>query len=250
MIIFIASIIYSFPFYTTEIVMTQSPLNINSTVYSCQIVESWLKFVENCALLDIFLTSIIPFFAIMIVNLLIVYKLMRKLLNLSGKNSQTESQNFSRNNTNELEMNSLMNNSNTNSNTSCSLPKHSPTASNFKHIKNNFKKISISTLNAFSDSAVLRRKKSFKKTASKLFVITGLFLVLNSPVAFVKIRMILIDFHFFSDSSDKTIKEELTIKNQIFERVSFYISYLNYSLNFFLYAFNSHKAKAFIMKLL
>ena len=183
-------------------------------------------------MLDVGITTLIPFILITIINLLIAYKLKKtsKLTSATGSTRNWE------------EMTII---SNQNSN-------HLITRKHFNlKIRN-------------------RRIRRYSEATKTLMLISFVFLLLHCPLAVNKCwYFINSDFIMVTVNETKSINEnqskftiiqtnnntknenqkfELREYEEIFERITCYIFYLNFSLNFFLYTFNKSKFRCIIIK--
>jgi hypothetical protein len=183
-------------------------------------------------LLDVGITTLIPFILITIINLLIAYKLKKtsKLTSATGSTRNWE------------EMTII---SNQNSN-------HLITRKHFNlKIRN-------------------RRIRRYSEATKTLMLISFVFLLLHCPLAVNKCwYFINSDFIMVTVNKTETMNEnqskftiiqtsnnttnenqkfELREYEEIFERITCYIFYLNFSLNFFLYTFNKSKFRCIIIK--
>ena len=109
--------------------------------------------------------------------------------------------------------------------------------------------------NRYSSSLKLRvfdqhRRKKVKKIpkiTKILFCISSTFLVLNFPIALLKIWNFLKSNDFHQPSINMTKKDlpseetNQTHSEEIIERIAFYLYYLNFSINFFLFTINESK---------
>lgn len=92
-------------------------------------------------------------------------------------------------------------------------------------------------------STEMKRARTYSKTTRMLLIVSTTFLILNFPIAFSKIRYYFNDYnHLLIDlvenetsNSSASLKNELetNLNEQIIERITCYIYYLNFSLNFF-----------------
>lgn len=128
----------------------------------------------------------------------------------------------------------------------------------------------ISIVNFLSKSAETKRLKKYSRTTRMLLIVSTTFLILHSPIAFCKIWYFIKSFtgenltsstnnsfsstHSYSiydlNATNKSSTEFNTSSSEeILERISCYIYYLNFSLNFFLYALNGPKFRKAILNL-
>ncbi len=111
---------------------------------------------------------------------------------------------------------------------------------------------------------IIRRKKVYWRMTHILLAITTSFLILNFPFCFLKLRYFIRGFasitktapHAHSTNQTTTLEyKNVTPVNQfkesmdasqideLIERVTYYIYYLNFSINFILFAFSVSKSK-------
>lgn len=136
------------------------------------------------------------------------------------------------------------------------------------------RKISMIT-NILRKSVELKRIKIYSKTTRMLLLISTTFLVLNSPIGFAKVRYYFLNNHLLQrptkTSHELNSQAHLNIFNlnstnstqqtgydpklntndsdEIIERFTCYIYYLNFSLNFLLYVFNGPKFRKSIIEI-
>lgn len=244
---------YSFAFYTSGVVA-------NSKESNCVTHAAWFKVVSFIAMIDISITTIIPFFSITIINLMIAIKLKNESYFKSFQQSSNKSNsNFSHRNSSFLNRN--------------------------RHSKSLLKKKSFlataarkTTLTQSIDqTAQVKRIKSYSEATKTLLIISFMFLILHSPIALDKLLYFIkenfmdmsIDhtnsnassFYYFNnlsinknDTNKTTYNNALYLKleanqlEEIFERIACYIYYSNFSLNFFLYTYNKSKFRRIIFK--
>lgn len=109
----------------------------------------------------------------------------------------------------------------------------------------------------------LKRRKSYTRTTRVLVLISTSFLILHTPMALCKF------ITYFEDNAESLVndlkiqKTRNQTSNQSFsdeilksnsretlERISYYIYYLNFALNFFLYSFNKSNFRKVIKRLM
>lgn len=224
-----ALLFYSFTFFTTSI------WEVSKSKYRCAVLEEWFNVVSLMSFVDSLITMIVPFFIILLVNILIVCKLfqIKRSIKTSGNYK------FRNENTNlmssSFEMQTIE--------------------------KSRQSIISECRTFDFSINSQQNRNKAYSKTTKTLLVLSVTFLVLNAQQAFIKI------IYFFkysaisassteirNDATNKTnssilnVKKERSQSEEIQERLACYFYYLQFSLNFFLYAFNSSKFRYALAK--
>ena len=199
--------------------------------------KSWNKFDRNyrydklILTFNFFLTIFVPFLIIFFINFLIVYKLIKtireKKFNILRRRSIRVDLSTGTGMTDER----------------CSLSYREDNLTEF---------------------VIIRREKKYFRTAKKLLFILTTFLVLNMPLAYSTVRFVLFNFSVFDKNTEKLdsnkthLLENLTssgsnerAKNSNFfsmlEGIIVFIAeplhYLNFSINFFLYAFDRTKLK-------
>jgi hypothetical protein len=105
-----------------------------------------------------------------------------------------------------------------------------------------------SRLNIYHRQKPISKVKNISKMTKLLFIISSTFLLLNMPIALGKIW----SFYRSYDSHQNSIKmtkriqdtseeSSQTLNEEILERISFYLYYLNFSINFFLFTINESK---------
>ena len=216
----------------------------------CVPLIEWEKLASIMVLYDVILVIFIPFALISLANMLIVFKLMKlsnpfKLLRKSLTKSHTINFNYS-----------------------IKLRKHIKQMQGIKtsktflgHINDdNCENDNISremesfdfTQKAMTN--VSNRMKKYSKTTTVLFTISTTFLILNCPIAMSKI------WYIIKNSQNDVLQEiegenvNLAVQDfntspieELIERISCYLYYLNFSLNFLLYNLNGSKfRKAFL----
>lgn len=75
----------------------------------------------------------------------------------------------------------------------------------------------------------IRRFRSYSRTTRMLIIISITYILLNSLMAYSKLK------HLFVTESSSSLR---SLNNELLERVSCYLYYLNFSINFFLYVLN------------
>lgn len=110
---------------------------------------------------------------------------------------------------------------------------------------------------------IIRRKKVYWRMTRILLAITTSFLILNFPFCFLKLRYFIRGFASITKSSavvqsnsnqtdyknvtpsQSNFRENMdaSIIDELIERVTYYIYYLNFSINFILFAFSVSKSK-------
>jgi hypothetical protein len=242
-LILFALAFYSFSFFT-------SGIELNKYESKCVTFENSFNSVRIMAMTDIVITSISPFFLISIINLLIGFRLKRK--------SSYDNKHYSKRN--HISSLSVRNRVDLNSVKKEKLPNQTFRTVNpayKKSVKFNDVSLAVSYKKDSNVSFLIRkstqvkRTKEYSEATRTLFLISLVFLILNCPMAFNK------TFYFLNENliikTSVFNQEEFIIYNstlnvtesinhletseseEIFERVTCYMFYLNFSLNFFLY---------------
>ena len=134
------------------------------------------------------------------------------------------------------------------------IPSHKKT-SNFIF----FRKFSALT-SLLRRSAELKRARMYSKTTRMLIIISITFILLNSPMAISKIHSVLLSS--FESQSNQTLKTNRSnyslnvstrytnkeLNHHLVQRVSGYVYYLNFSVNFFLYVLNGSQFREILLK--
>lgn len=213
---------------------------------SCVTYETWFKLVSVIAMIDISITTIIPFFTISIINLMIAIRLKKDSF-YEPSTSITICYSKSR------------------------LGSLAVSSQSKSFIKlSDYRKSS----QAITHSTHLRRVKSYSEATKTLLIISLMFLILHSPIAFDKIfyfinenftinlyKSNVVETKRFTanantthranttDASSYMAKIEANYLEEILERIACYIYYSNFSLNFFLYTYNKSKFRKNILKI-
>jgi hypothetical protein len=131
-------------------------------------------------------------------------------------------------------------------------------------VSNEFSRNSCETL-SISAKSRLNRMKTYSKTTRMLLIISTLCFCLNVPMAWSKLRYLIANLIAISTSSQAEASnatlatssdttsagDELSsaaVIDQIIERLSCYLYYLNYSINFVLYTLNGERFKETLVK--
>jgi hypothetical protein len=182
----------------------------------CVTVDEWFNLVKAYVFFDAFLSIIFPFVIIGSMNLLIVTRLIKMTRNIKSniiKNKQNPVQSF------ELK-------------------------SNINKRKSSEKKDSgYSLLSILTVSQKQRRIEKYIKSCRMLFMISTVFIVLNLPIAICKMRYSFQAFESMTGFYGHQLPNDETVYpfDEIFERISCYMFYLNFSLNFLFYILSVKK---------
>ncbi|CAF0931409.1 unnamed protein product [Brachionus calyciflorus] len=210
LLIIFSLIFYSFSLFTTGI-------EYENNLKVCVTYENWVSFVKKISFVDIWITIIIPFLIILIVNISISLKLMR------------------------------------NQKRPIALRKKLSSLKSYGSVRR------TSTVGLCSLKYKRRLSKKYSRTTRVLLTISITYVLLNTLMAFSKIRYCfdielfgydkklihtnttLNSTHNHHDSRIKTIEINYDFDDQFYERVSCYLFYMNFSLNFFIYCANRTK---------
>jgi hypothetical protein len=216
----------------------------------CETKTDWFFIVEKLGLIDIVITIFVPFLIIIVANVLISLKLMRSVIQ-RAQNANTQNQSAPATRQNNLNI--------------FSLTTTQPTTINKSSAAINFRK-----------SELRKRKKTYSRTTRMLLVISAVYLFLNAPIAFAKVRFFVsnmdsdlatnatalnadqnmttrFDYGNISNRSDQIslqTEHTNTVKEELIERLTCYLYYLNFAINFLLYSLNGPTFIARFMSLL
>lgn len=230
LLVFISIGIYSFSLVTAGIEQEfylNNNTSSNLTVSKCVTLNEWFLKAQKFSLADMFLTIFVPICLIFSLNISIMLKLKRSFKNLNSYLPSAEQRSHPRDMSfftlaeDEQSLRRLNQVSNADS-------------SNSKIRKQS---ILITQLS-------LRRttcKLNLSGTSKMLLIISNVFLLLNIPIASCKI--------WFYIKTPSNYNRDLTSNEEIIERITCYIYYLNFSLNFILYSCYGSKFRAELLKL-
>jgi hypothetical protein len=225
-LVLISITIYSFSLVTAGIEQ-ESYLNneTNSSIVipKCVTLKEWFIRAQKFSLADMFLTIFMPICLIFALNISIMLKLKRRFC------------------TNALD----------------TLQISQPKEMSFFTVaedERSFKRLnqisfSESVSSKFRKTSVLMPHGTLRRTtrifnvtdtSKMLLIISNVFLLLNIPIASCKL------WFYFKPS--KSFRNELTTSEEILERITCYIYYLNFSLNFFFYSCFGSKFRAELLK--
>ena len=213
---------------------------------SCVTQERWINLAIAYVLIDIIIAIVSPFITVIIANILIIIKLM----SFQNKFEDTESKNSVSRENNSI----IQSRSRTNSHRS------SMVVLQIKNSKNILNKVTV-----LSPSALNKRHTSYSRTTRMLFILSFSFLTLQAPIVYSKFAYLIKNVNemkfLFKDSTQREDENSFDLENntkksnknnisvnvsdyeEIIERITCYIYYLNYSLNFLFYALNGLKLK-------
>jgi hypothetical protein len=224
------AIFYSFSLFSTSIV------EISESKSRCSILEDWFNFVNLMSFIDTITTMIVPFLLILVINILIVCKLVgnkpfKRVISFNKPKSEASK-------LLEKRANLLI-----------SIDNKSRSSSS-QVIKSNKFELTI--------NSSLNQSRKYSRTTKMLLTLSVTFLLLNTPMAFNKIvYFIKYSTLFDSKAQNQTHSMNATASRsslerstneEILERLACYLYYLQFSLNFFLYAFNGSKFKKILFK--
>lgn len=181
-------------------------------IKTCVILESWFELMKVASLLDIIFSIILPFLLIFIASVLIIYRLAhyRKISQNRNTNNRESTTNFILNNINETSLQS--------------------------HVFNE------------TPSQIRRKRHLTTKTTKAYLLVAVSFVILHMPIVICKIRYI---FKLIKETLyPKHIEMELELDHleELIERITSYIYYLNFSFNFFLHVFDFSNIKRKIIR--
>ena len=241
----------------------------------CVPLNKWEKVSRVMVLYDVIFVIFIPFILISITNMLIVVKLLNlkspiKLLTKSITKSSSIGTNNSIRNRTRLRSDKSINSHHELNNFLDQTYEHMQRRG---HTDDNMS----FDLESFGSSVkyisnISNRMKTYSKTTTVLFTISTTFLILNCPTAIVKLWYIIKNSRYeialenFIKNSNMTQENflklnksmtNLTLSNdfitspfeELAERVSCYLYYLNFSLNFFLYNLNGSKFRKAVIRI-
>jgi hypothetical protein len=264
-----ALIFYSFAIFTTN----------NSDSNRCQPIDEWFNFVKIMSLIDSIITIILPFLLVLIINLAIIIKMIKykksKDLQTNNNNNNKATSRVSRFDINLVSIDAEKEKGVRNE-TSILKSRNNQQTLDLKEMRNKTAIAESLTLNineinehirsgSFNSKIeIIRRKKVYWRMTHILLAITTSFLILNFPFCFLKLRYFIRGFasitktapHPHSTNQTTTLEyKNVTPVNQfkesmdasqideLIERVTYYIYYLNFSINFILFAFSVSKSK-------
>lgn len=208
--------------------------------------QKWYSTVKTISFVDTFLTIVLPFFLISTINISISFKLMqftncvyRRMKAPSDKSSSSASRSEG------LRINRRRNSSNVGMNRM---------TGGFNTAKSSISEVGICPPNSDSSPqnecnvlffgeqpAQLRRSKTYSRTTRVLVLISVTYIVLNSLMAYSKLRHLFYPILDYSDSID--------LNGELIDRIACYLYYLNFSINFFLYVLNKSKFRDILFEL-
>jgi hypothetical protein len=178
----------------------------------CETKLDWFFIAEKLGLFDIVLTIFIPFLIISVANVLISLKLMKSVISREAQDID-----------------------NSHRHESVVIPP-------------------ITNLN-LSVSAVGQRRQSYTKTTRMLMMISTVYLFLNAPIAFSKMRYFVTNLYLNDNTTNvehlNNVSNHSSFSNQqkynnsdldeLIERLTCYLYYLNFAINFLFYRLNCSK---------
>jgi len=207
------------------------------------------------AMIDILITTILPFVLITMINILIAYKLKTETKKAKKCKKQTKKLRLSKNESKNYQ--SFMKRDKFEVKPKKSVKFNDSLLISYKK---ETKQVSIN----FQRESRIKRTKVYSEATKCLFLISFVFLLLHCPLALNKIIYFLnenlipsktsLDFDYFDQMSPNSTQYhdstelETSEKEEIFERITCYIFYLNFSLNFFLYTYNKSKFRNIITR--
>jgi hypothetical protein len=237
-------------------------LEKTSDYNSCDTFSNWVDLMHHMALVDITITIFAPMLIIFLANVLISIKLTKKAYNARRFKPLSVGQSFHIDDKSvTVQVSSIE-----------AKPKQTIVfiknvapkkiltlmSGDLKRSRCNIDSMSISNVSK------IRQIKTYSKTTRMLLIISTIFFCLNVPMALSKLRYLVtsvietsslpilsskIDYAPASYSSSELLAgtnettEATTEMDQIIERFSCYLYYLNYSINVVLYTLNGEKFK-------
>ncbi len=285
---FISSILaFSLLFYSFSIV-TSGLEQTNFGTTECVTFEKWYGLVKWFVYADIMLTIVIPFLLIFLTSAVIIMKLMgaQNFFGLFNKKQQQPSlglriifRNMSAFPGNSYTPTSTIESSKSNMESSVvfknknSLDFRRSTLVNMNSFANNEERKSVVDNNgkryklrfsAISLPIRMRLKQKYTKTTGMLITISITFLLLNFPMAISKLKHLTIDetasvlnsssvtHSSFNNTTLNVTPEEVDYRSRvsdiILQRLAYYLYYLNFSLNFSLYALSGSNFRSAMIR--
>lgn len=249
--------------------------------------ESWYKTVEALATVDILLSILVPFIIILVINISISFKLTQMRL-MSRKADSIRSQSNSPANVGSSGLGALIDNDHHSapvidrtrlstcfSKNRIQMPRsssqytttdeavdfiHMDAAPRFEsdraanlrallnyHTPSLATNCRFSTHQAFVMSTHRRngrqRINSYSRTTRILILISISYFVLNAPMVYSKLK------HFFASDDEGQSVHVNPYREEIIERLSCYLYYMNFSINFFLYVLNRSTFREILLNL-
>jgi hypothetical protein len=110
----------------------------------------------------------------------------------------------------------------------------------------------FSIYSAAGSSSVARRfqsrSRTYMRATSMLLLISTTFLVLNTPLVISKLRYLYVNWSGENSDSSNHHLYMSSIGEQILERLSCHLFYLNFAIDFLLYAFNRATWRKFLLR--
>lgn len=262
----VAVIFYSFSFVTTGIEMENERPR-------CVTYHAWFAFVRQISFVDIFLTILMPFCIIIAINVSISFKLMKFSNVLLARERQSafardyHECNFTRltimSRTQQLTPNSTFSNiARYDYNNSV---RFYPQLNKIErdNMINSARPLMTAHYNSLlSKRAQLKRNRTYSKTTRILTLISFTYILLNSLMAYSKLSYFFGVVKFTNNNNNNqnvtvydaemhhqklTVANTASLNEEIVERISCYLYYLNFSINFFLYASNKAKFRQILV---
>lgn len=257
----LALFIFSLAFYSIYLITTGIEPFENGSVFHCVTYNKWFNFVKKFAFLDTILTILLPFFIILFINISISLKLKgcsilpQKWPLCHKQNTPTNTSptiTFTKYNNRNCSNNLLnANNVRIGKNYILTDPDEDDSVASLRSMSRKMRLLSVGTNR--------RRRQTYSRTTSILILISVTFILLNSLMAYSKLR-----YHFAEHDDDENekmfnngttttmisdedvvdvgIRENVrSLNDELIERISCYLYYLNFSINFFLYVLKKSK---------
>lgn len=259
--------IFSLVFYSVSLVTTGIEINPSNNDSACVTHTEWIDVAQVVVLADMVLTMLLPFIIIVISNLLIVSKLMDLPTTIGVLKKRVLFRNRHSNTRSTVSLPSRSNNQSTRPSQqtlegNCLLARQSIEINRLNPnylLRRDAAGTAVSggaagSLNRrsstfnwresiMSRSVQAKRLQKYSKTTRMLIIISVTFLLLHSPIAYSKLS------YLFQNTSDQSISEYDHDHDETMERITCYIYYLNFSLNFFLYTLSGSNFRTIFLSL-
>jgi hypothetical protein len=229
LVVFLSVIFYSHMFYTSGIeAFTTSR---NSTVNQCVTLEEWVDLIKITVLVDSLVAIIIPFIIIALMNMLVVYKLMkmRRMMNIRKEQSS------------EIQMTNLNRVEHDNSISTArsrNVPNLEASSCSLNTISKIEKAAALTTM--LPSSLKKKRMENYMRSIRNLLIVTLVNLTLSFPIAVLKMYSSIAEIAGYEHEPTASVqtKKETRLYFEIAERLSCNIYYLIFCLNFLVYVLN------------
>lgn len=212
--------------------------------------EDWFKLAKTMIIIDISLTIVVPFIVILTVNISISMKLMQVSLCHRRNATMTQSRSSSSASSKRLVLTRSLGSTSTQSRQSLNnvTMRMSRDHNNETRRETQFSS-NILTNSRNCDSLLFvqhhlnRPPDSYSRTTRFLVLISITYFLLNVLMAYTKLSYL-----FEHDQhTDHVAFDSGSFNHEVIERLSCYLYYLNFSINFFLYVFNKSSFQAILI---